>query len=167
MSGYMLANAITGLRILVSVVLLVCPVFSPIFYTLYLIAGLSDIVDGIIARSTNSVSEFGSGFDSIADLVFVAVCLIKILPVMDIPIWLYVWTAVIALIKIINIIFGYALQKRYVAVHTTMNKVTGILLFMLPLTLTIVPLKYSGIPICFAATFAAVQEGSFIRTEKE
>ncbi len=75
MSGYMLANAITGLRILVSVVLLVCPVFSPIFYTLYLIAGLSDIVDGIIARSTNSVSEFGSGFDSIADLVFVAVCL--------------------------------------------------------------------------------------------
>ena len=162
----MMANVITGLRILVSAVLVFCPVFSPIFYVLYLIAGLSDMVDGIIARKTNSVSEFGSRFDSIADFVFVAVCLIKILPVIDIPVWLYVWTAVIALIKIINIISGVAKQKIYVAVHTTMNKVTGMLLFMLPPTLSIVPLNYSGIPICSVATFAAIQEGHFIRVGK-
>ena len=56
----MMANVITGLRILVSAVLVFCPVFSQIFYVLYLIAGLSDMVDGIIARKTNSVSEFGS-----------------------------------------------------------------------------------------------------------
>ena len=162
-----MANAITGLRILVSAALLLCPVFSPIFYAMYLIAGLSDMADGIVARKTNSVSEFGSRFDSIADFVFVAVCLIKILPVMDIPIWLYVWTAVIDLIKIINIISGYVMQKRYVAVHTTMNKVTGMLLFMLPPTLSIVPLIYTGIPICSVATFAAVQEGHLIRTGED
>ncbi|SNU09519.1 hypothetical protein SAMN06297422_1274 [Lachnospiraceae bacterium] len=34
----MMANVITGLRILVSAVLVFCPVFSPIFYVLYLIA---------------------------------------------------------------------------------------------------------------------------------
>ena len=96
-----------------------------------------------------------------------AVCLIKILPVLDIPIWLYVWTAVIDLIKIINIISGYVMQKRYVAVHTTMNKVTGMLLFMLPPTLSIVPLIYTGIPICSVATFAAVQEGHLIRTGED
>ena len=161
-----MANAITGLRILVSMGLLFSPVFSPIFYGLYLVAGLSDMADGIIARKTNSVSEFGSRFDSIADFVFVAVCLIKILPVMDIPIWLYVWTAVIALIKIINIISGYAMHKRFIAVHTTMNKVTGVLLFIVRLTLSIVPLIYTGIPICSVATFAAIQEGHFIRTGK-
>ena len=119
--------------------------------------------DGIIARKTNTVSEFGSKFDSAADFVFVTVCLIKILPAMDIPTWLYVWTAVIALIKFINIISGYVVQKRFVTVHTAMNKVTGALLFMLPLTLTIVPLKYTGILICIIATFAAVQEGHFMR----
>ena len=162
-----MANVITGLRILVSAVLLFCPVFSPIFYVLYLIAGLSDMVDGFIARKTNSVSEFGSRFDGVADFVFVVVCLIKILPVIDIPVWLYAWTAVIASIKVINIISGYAMQKKYVAVHTTMNKVTGVLLFMLPLTLSIVSLIYTGIQICSAATFAAVQEGHFIRTGKE
>ncbi|WP_051656777.1 CDP-alcohol phosphatidyltransferase family protein [Butyrivibrio sp. AE3004] len=97
------------------------------------------MVDGIIARKTNSVSEFGSRFDSIADFVFVAVCLVKILSVIDNSVWLYAWTAVIALIKIINILSGYAMQKKYVAVHTTMNKVTGVLLFMFPLTLSIIP----------------------------
>jgi len=161
-----MANVITGLRILTSLALLFCPVFSPIFYALYLISGLSDMADGIIARKTNSVSEFGSRFDSIADYVFAAVCLIKILPVMDLPIWLYVWTAVIALIKIINVVSAYAIHKRFVAVHTAMNKVTGILLFILPLTLSIVPLIYTGIPICSVATFAAVWEGHFIRTGK-
>ena len=162
----MMANVITGSRIIVSAVLLFCPVFSPIFYVLYLIAGLSDMVDGIIARKTDSVSEFGSRLDGVADFVFVAVCLIRVLPVLDIPIWLYVWTAVIFFVKIINIISGYIMQKKYVAVHTTMNKATGVLLFMLPLTLTIVPLNYSGIPICSVATFAAIQEGHFIRPGK-
>jgi CDP-diacylglycerol--glycerol-3-phosphate 3-phosphatidyltransferase len=47
-----------------------------------------------------------------------------------------------------------------------MNKVTGTLLFMLPMTLAIVPLIYTGIPICSVATFAAIQEGHFIRTGK-
>lgn len=162
----MIANVITGIRILVSAALLLCPVFSPIFYAMYLIAGLSDMADGIVARKTNSVSEFGSRLDGVADFIFVAVCLIKILPVMDIPIWLYVWTAVIFFVKVINILSGYAMHKRFIAVHTTMNKVTGVLFFMVPLTLSIVPLIYTEIPICSVATFAAVQEGHFIRTGK-
>ena len=161
-----MANVITGLRILTSLALLFCPVFSPIFYVLYLLAGLTDMVDGIIARKTNTVSEFGSRFDSIADLVFVAVCLIKILHVMDIPIWLYVWTAVIALIKMINIVYGYVMQRRFASVHSAMNKVTGGLLFILPLIVSIIPIIYTGITICSVATFAAIQEGHFIRTGK-
>jgi CDP-diacylglycerol--glycerol-3-phosphate 3-phosphatidyltransferase len=48
-----------------------------------------------------------------------------------------------------------------------MNKATGALLFLLPLTLPAVPLKYTAIVVCAAATFAAIQEGHFIRTERE
>ena len=158
-----IADVLTSIRILVSGALLFCPAFSSAFYVLYLVGGLSDMSDGIIARKTNTVSEFGSKFDSAADFVFVTVCLIKILPAMDIPTWLYIWTAVITLIKFINIISGYVVQKKFVTAHTAMNKVTGAVLFMLPLTLTIVPLKYTGILICIIATFAAVQEGHFMR----
>ena len=72
----------------------------------------------------------------------------------------------ISLIKIINMVSGYIVQKKLVAVHSVMNKVTGGLLFILPLTFSIVPLTYSAIPVCSVATFAAVQEGHIIRTDQ-
>lgn len=40
-----------------------------------------------------------------------------------------------------------------------------LLLFILPLTLAVVKLKYSGVFCCVIATVAAVQEGHLIRTE--
>ena len=158
-----MANIITGFRVLISIALLFCPVFSLEFFTLYLIAGVSDMIDGTIARRTNTVSGFGARFDTAADFVFVVVCMIKLLPVINMQIWLCVWIVIIALIKTVNIISGYIVQKKLVAVHSVMNKVTGVLLFILPLTLSIIPLTYSAIPVCAVATFAAVQEGYFIR----
>jgi len=138
------ANFITFIRILCSVAILFCPVFSVAFYSLYIVAGLTDIADGWVARKTNTVSKFGSKLDTIADFIFVVVCLFKLIPVLDIPSWLYVWIGVIALIKIINIVSGYVVQKQFVAVHSMMNKVTGVLLFLLPLTISFIDLRYSA-----------------------
>ena len=162
-----MANTITFFRIAASIVLLFCPVFSPAFYVFYIAAGLSDMLDGFVARKTDTVSKLGARLDTIADFMFVVVCLIKLLPILSIPAWLYIWIGIIALIKVINIISGFVVQKRFVTVHSVMNKATGALLFLLPLTLPAVPLKYTAIVVCAAATFAAIQEGHFIRTERE
>ena len=162
-----MANTITLFRIAVSIVLLFCPVFSSAFYTLYIAAGLSDMLDGFVARQTDTVSKLGARLDMIADLVFVVVCLIKLLPVLRIPAWLYAWIGIIALIKVVNIIFGFVVQRKFVAIHSVMNKATGALLFLLPLTIPAVGLKYSAVVVCAAATFAAIQEGYFIRTGRE
>ncbi len=159
-----MANTITFFRIAASIVLLFCPALSPGFYGFYIAAGLSDMLDGFAARKTNSASEFGARLDTAADLVFVLACLIRLLPVLRIPFWLYVWIGIIALIKIGNIISGFAVKKRFVTVHSVMNKVTGALLFLLPLTIPVLPLKYAAIVVCAAATFAAMQEGHLIRT---
>ena len=43
------------------------------------------------------------------------------------------------------------------------RKLTGILLFILPLTLKLVDLKYSGAIVSAVATFAAIQDGHLIR----
>ena len=162
-----LANLITGTRILCSVALLFCPAFSLSFFVLYLAAGFTDMIDGPVARKTGTVSELGAKLDTAADFVLVAVCLWKLLPSLTVPLWLWIWIVLIALIKMINMISGYVIQKRYVAMHTVMNKVTGILLFVLPLTLSAAALEYSAPLVCAAATFAAIQEGHFIRTGKE
>ena len=39
-------------------------------------------------------------------------------------------------------------------------------LFILPLTFSFIDLRYSAAVVCLVATFAAVQEGHFIRTKK-
>ena len=159
-----MANAITYSRIALSIVLLLVPALSPSFYLLYILGGLTDIFDGIVARKTNTVSSFGKKLDTAADFVFVAICLIKFIPAIQIPLWLYVWIAIIVLIKLINIVSGYIIQNKLATVHSFMNKFTGVVLFVLPLTFWIIDLKYSGIAVCTIATFAAVQEGHFIRT---
>ena len=159
-----MANIITGIRILCSIALLFVPVFSSPFYTLYLVAGVSDMIDGTVARKTGTASAFGSKLDTAADFILAAVCLIKLIPALDMPIWLIIWIAVIALIKVINIISGYVVRKEFVAAHTVMNKVTGVFLFILPLTVSFIDLKYSGALVCAVATFAAIQEGHYIRT---
>lgn len=160
-----MANIITIVRILCSIAILFCPVFSVAFYALYITAGVSDMIDGWVARKTNTVSAFGAKLDTVADFVFVVACLVKLLPTMDIPLWLYVWIGVIAVIKIINVVSGYVVQKQFVAVHSLMNKVTGVLLFLFPLTLSFIDLKFSATTVCIIATFAAIQEGHFVRTK--
>ena len=159
-----MANTITCIRIISAIALLFCPVFSPVFYALYITAGVSDMTDGAVARKTGTVSEFGSKLDTAADFVLVVVCLIKLIPVIHIPTFLIIWIIVIAVIKAVNLISGYVVRKETVVLHTAMNKATGILLFVLPLTLTFVDLKYSGAVVSALATFAAVQEGHLIRT---
>jgi len=162
-----LANILTGCRILGSILLLVFPAFSVAFYIIYLFCGFSDMIDGTIARKTNSTSKFGSQLDTIADLIFVAASLVKLLPVIHIPVWLWIWGSVIAVIKISNIILGYVSKKQFISLHTIMNKVTGLLLFLLPLTVSFVELKYIAIAVCSIATLSAVQEGFYVITDSE
>ena len=157
-----MANIITGIRIVLSVALLFCPALSPWFYALYIAAGFSNMIDGAVARRIGTVSEFGSKLDTIADIAFVTVCLIKLLPVLHVPVWLYIWIAVIAVIKLFNIVIGYIRQKKITAVHSVMNKVTGGMLFLFPLTLTVMNLRYSAVVVCVVATVAAVQEGYLV-----
>ena len=158
-----MANIITGIRIVISALLLFCPAFSPAFFLLYTAAGASDMIDGAVARKTGTASEFGSRLDTIADIVFAAVCLIKLLPVLDVPFWLYIWIAIIAFIKLANISAGYISRKELVAVHSVINKTAGCLLFLFPLTLTFVDLRYGAAVICAVATIAAVHEGYLMR----
>ena len=122
-----MANTITFSRIAASIVLLLCPVFSPAFYVFYIAAGLSDMLDGFVARKTDTISKLGARLDTMADFVFVVVCLIKLLPILSISVWLHGWIGIIALIKVVNIISGFAVQKRFVPVHSVMNKVAGAL----------------------------------------
>ena len=160
-----LPNIITALRIVGSIGLLFCNVAGWQFLTLYVLCGLSDMIDGWLARKLQAESKRGSVLDSIADLSFVACCAIKLLPILSIPSWLWIWAGIIVIIKIVNQIIALTRIKQLCLPHTIANKLTGFLLFI-----AIPTINWSIIPIAVVAiiaTFAAIQEGYYIGTRRE
>ena len=162
-----LPNVISVLRFLGAVCVLFFGVESCAFWVIYFVCGLSDMVDGYLARKLGCESKTGAMLDSMADLVFVVCCCFKLIPALAFPKWLWIWGGVIVAIKVINQISALVMYKKCVFPHTVANKVTGVLLFVgVPLTVfleSIVPI----VIVAVVATFAAVQEGHFIRTGLE
>ena len=156
------ANIITFCRILGSIGLLFCPVFSACFYGLYIFCGLTDMVDGTIARKTGAASSFGARLDTVADFLFVIASFVKLIPVIRIPVWTWVWVAVIAVVKLVNLFWGILGRKQIPSLPTIANKATGLCLFLLPLTMSFVDLRYTAPVVCVIATIAAIQEGHYI-----
>ena len=88
----------------------------------------------------------------------------RLIPAVHVSVPLIIWIIVIAVIKAINLISGYVMRKDIVVLHTAMNKVTGVLLFVLPITVAFIDLRISGTIVGAVATFAAIQDGHLIRT---
>ena len=153
-----IANIITGSRIVFSLSLLFIPLSSAWFYVLYLLCGLSDMVDGTVARRTNSTSAFGARLDTVSDFVFMLVALIKFVPHLHIPVWLWIWIGIIAMIKLGNVVWEFIHTKKLISPHTILNKITGLLLFLLPVTISFIDLTYTLPIVCTVATVAAIYE---------
>lgn len=161
-----LPNVISALRFLGVICLLFFGVESCVFWVIYFVCGLSDMVDGYLARKLGCESKTGAMLDSLADLVFVVCCCFKLIPALAFPKWLWIWGGVIVAIKVINQISALVMYKKCVFPHTVANKVTGVLLFV-GVSLTVFLESFVlMVVIAGVATFAAVQEGHYIRTEK-
>ena len=156
------ANLLTACRLLGSLGLLAFPAFSHGFWALYLFCGLTDMADGPVARRTGSASAFGARLDTAADAVFLAAAFAKLLPALTVPGWLWAWLALIAAIKTGNLLWALRHGKGLVTAHTALNRLTGLVLFLLPLTLPWLDLRQSALPVCVLATAAALQEGKVL-----
>ena len=154
----MIADIITLSRMLFSVLLLAFKSGSYPFAVLYLLCGITDALDGFIARKLHTESEKGARLDSIADLIFAAVYAVRILPRLSIPYWIWIWTAIIAVIKITGILIASRKAHRLSVEHSFGNKLTGLLLFILPLSVYIADVKYTAAIVCAAATVTAIGE---------
>lgn len=162
-----MANIITLSRVVFSILLLFFTPFSPLFLLFYILGGISDMVDGMVARRKKSASTFGSRLDSVADLVFISVCLYVLLPNINIPTWALIWTALIALVKASTILSGIIMKKKELLLHSAANKITGLLLFLFPLTVPYIDIRIPLFIILPLATFASIEEGHKVRTGEE
>lgn len=149
-----LPNIITFTRIALCIPLFFALPLSPAFIVIYIACGLSDILDGFIARKTGTASRFGSSLDGIADAVFIGVVLIKLIPLIEVPFWIAAWIIVIAAIKLTSLAVGYRKYHVVSFLSTYANKITGALLFCFPLLYAVIG---TGIALaCGACTIAGL-----------
>ena len=133
------------------------------FWTLYVIAGLTDMLDGFLARRWGVESKFGARLDSLADFVFVLAVGYRLFPCLKLPATLWMMTGLIALVKTVNAISSYVIKHKIEFLHTKVNKLTGFFLFIGMMTIGqsyFIPVAWI---IASIALFAAIQEGHLIR----
>lgn len=156
----MLPNLITSLRIIGSFCLIFTRAFSPIFYVVYSICGITDVCDGFLARRTGTASEFGARLDSVADLLFYTVMMIKILPalVARLPGEIWYWVGGILILRLVSYLVAAVKFRCFASIHTYLNKLTGLCVFIIPYFMRLPFFVLFCMVVCGIATIASVEE---------
>lgn len=123
-------NMLSASRITISIVLCFQSPYSIIFWIFYIICGLTDILDGYLARKLNATSEIGKILDSTGDIAMIIVVLYKIIPTLPLSVCMYLFLSIIVVIKLLSITIGFYKFKKFISLHTYLNKITGFLLFI-------------------------------------
>lgn len=129
-----LPNMISIARIAISVIIFFTFNHTKLFIVLYLLCGISDVLDGYIARKTNTQSITGARIDSAADFLFTIVIFAYFIDKCgDILLQYWMLPVIVAGIRIINIIIAVLRYHTITILHTYGNKLTGLFLFFLPI----------------------------------
>lgn len=151
----LIPNIISFSRIALSLLLLLLTASSSLFLIIYLLCGLSDIVDGYIARHYRVQSNFGAKLDSLADFIFwIIVFYILIFRTnFVIDFFIISISLFVAAVRLLNFIITRNKFKQWAMMHTLGNKLTGLVLFLVfplwvyfglvPYLLAIIPLLSS------------------------
>lgn len=155
-----LPNLITLFRICGSVSLIFIKPLTIAFFIVYTLAGISDAIDGWIARRYHVTSELGTVLDTIADFLFYAVMLVKLLPTLRNILPSKIWIAVFAIIfvRICSYLLAAIKYRRFATLHTYLNKLTGITIFIVPYFIKHSPAVAICITVCIVAGLATLEE---------
>ena len=151
-------NVLSLLRLMGAAVLVFLPVGGG-FWAVYLLCGLSDMLDGALARRLKAESELGSRLDSLGDLALVIVCAVRLLPELELAVWAWVWIGIIAAVKLLC----FAAAKEIP--HTKLNKLTGACLFALLPVVLLWERNFTVIFLCALASLSAAQELAGMKRE--
>lgn len=132
--------------------------FSTAFWVCYLCGGLSDLLDGAVARKLKAHSPAGAKLDSMADVVFTAALAIVAVGHIRFPVWMWLSAACIAALRLVSYGIGFVKYHTFASLHTYANKTTGALIFAFPVLYAVLGLTATGVLLCAAAAASSVEE---------
>ncbi len=102
----------------------------PVAAVLFLLAGITDIIDGALARSLNEVSVLGSMLDAFADKLLLISCYVSLFCIrgnfIPIPLWFIVFTIVSELLFVLTALYFVFIKKNHGIHPTKLGKLTGV-----------------------------------------
>lgn len=158
MSIKSIPDMITMIRIIGSVILLKVKPLGILFFFIYALSVLSDVMDGYLARKINACTASGAVFDSIADAIFFFVMLIIFMPVLSWTKTIIIWIASIAFMRILSSIIGFVRYHKSAMLHTYLNKLTGFMLSLFPVIYISAGVHWTVIILCIIASAASIEE---------
>ncbi len=157
---FSLPNCITMLRIVGTMCLLFTEPLSTSFYIVYTLCGISDVLDGMIARMTKKTTELGSKLDSTADLLFYTVTLLKLIPLMLSKLRHILWymVGIVLAIRLAAYFIAAIKYHKFASLHTYANKVTGFSVFTIPYMIQLFDAFIVCSVVCAIAGIASIEE---------
>jgi len=147
--------------------LLLIKPLSVLFFVIYALCCASDILDGYIAKKTNTASKSGEVLDSIADFIFIVIVFVIFIPLLTWDKWAIYWIGSIALIRFMSLGIGFAKYRAVSFLHTYANKFTGIALVCFPILYQVFGMAITVIVLCCVASLSALEELAIIIHSKK
>ena len=151
-------NILSVSRMALSVLLLFLPVPSVWFYVVYAVCGVTDILDGFLARKLRCVTRAGSMLDSVADAVLFICLLTRFLMEIEWKLWVAICVAAIAVLRVASVAVGFIRFKKFMVIHTFANKLAGSVVFLSPIIYGIFKSDAAVIIATVIAVLASVEE---------
>ena len=153
-------NFITCIRLIGTVAMPFTKLFSTEFYVVYSVCGISDVLDGWLARLFKQSSDFGSRLDSIADLLFYFIMLLMVFPVLWAELPWPIWIAVgaIILLRLFSYTTAAIKYRCFASIHTYGNKLTGFSMFCVPYFLPLPIMVGYCIAVCALTGLSTLEE---------
>lgn len=147
-------NIVTSLRFLGTFVILFLEPLTIPYFAVYTATGITDLLDGFLSRRLNAASELGARLDSVADLSFYTVSLIKLLPILReiLPGYIWIMVAIMLTVRVLSYIIAAIKFHRFASHHTWLNKITGVFVFAVPYFLV----TSFDVPFCFLVCLAGI-----------
>ena len=132
-----LANIISGSRIVAAGTLYLFSTIDWRFMIVYTFCGITDLIDGPIARKFNATSTVGAVLDTVGDIL-TYMALAKILLVQHfIPSWVVLWMIIGGFINLAAGLLSLIKCKKFFIVHSLFGKILGGSVFSFPFMLKI------------------------------
>lgn len=155
------------IRIVGAVFIVLIKPCTLLFWVLYIVCGISDILDGFIARTRKQESEFGAKLDSIADIIFLSAIIVALIPIIKIPPWIWKWIVFVTFTRVSSYLIGWKKFCTFTSLHTYANKLTGLLLFITPVLYIMFDINITFIILSASSILSSIEELIIIISAKE